>query len=119
MLTQPPKPYREKRPWGEFVKFEENSPCTVKIITVNRGQEFSLQSHKSRDEFWHILAGEGTATIGDKRTEIVKGEEYFVPRETLHRILAGNSDVVILEISYGVFDEGDITRVKDDYGRIK
>lgn len=119
MSTQPPKPYRERRPWGEFIKFVENSPCTVKIITVNHGEGFSLQYHKSRDEFWHILDGNGTATIGPERIDIAKGEDYFIPSGTLHRIEAVDKDVVLLEISFGAFDEDDIVRVEDKYDRVK
>ena len=118
MPIQPPKPYREERPWGEFVKFTENSPSTVKIITVKSGQAFSLQYHKSRDEFWHIISGTGTATIDKDRIEIVAGKDFFIPKGTSHRIEASDKDVVFLEISYGTFDENDIVRTEDNYGRV-
>jgi len=26
------------RPWGGFIKFIENKPCTVKILTVKKGE---------------------------------------------------------------------------------
>ena len=119
MLNQPPEPFREQRPWGEFMKFTENSPSTVKLITVSAGEAFSLQQHAHRDESWHIISGTGTITIGTKKENIIEGRDYFVPRETLHRIEAGNKAVVFLEISYGAFDENDITRVEDKYGRTK
>lgn len=118
MSQQPPKPFREKRPWGDFIKFVENSPCTVKVITVEKGQSFSLQYHNKRDEFWYVISGNGTATIGDARQEIESKKEYFVPRETLHRIEAGTEAVVFVEISYGSFDEADIVRTEDRYGRV-
>jgi len=127
MASQPPKPYHEERPWGEFTKFVENSPCTVKIITLNKGQSFSLQYHNHRDEFWRILSGNGIATIGievgaDKSTqanEISVGKEFFVPSGTLHRIEAGDLGVTLLEITYGQFDENDIVRTEDRYGRVQ
>jgi len=118
MPTQPPKPYREQRPWGEFIKFTENSPSTVKIITVNKGESFSLQFHKSRDEFWHIISGNGIATIGKDRLEITDGKDFFVPRGVLHRIEAGEKSVVFIEIAQGAFDENDIVRTEDRYGRV-
>ena len=46
---QSPKPYREQRPWGEFVEFTRNTPSTVKLINVNAGESLSLQSHENRD----------------------------------------------------------------------
>lgn len=115
---QAPKPYREERPWGEFIEFTRNTPSTVKIITVNAGEAFSLQTHHSREEFWHIILGEGTVTIGTASFPIKRGDNHFIPKETLHRIQAGASNVVVLEVSFGDFDEQDITRLEDKYGRI-
>lgn len=114
---QAPKPYREERPWGEFIEFTRNTPSTVKIITVKAGEAFSLQTHTNRDEFWRIISGDGTVTIGTTSTPIGIGKDYFIPRNTLHRIEAHTSSVVVLEISFGDFDEKDITRIEDKYGR--
>lgn len=114
---QPPKPYREKRPWGEFVEFSRNTPSTVKIITVNAGEAFSLQKHTKRDEFWKILDGEGKIFIGDSISNLEVGKEYYIQRGTSHRIEAGSTSVRILEISFGDFDEKDIVRLEDRYGR--
>jgi mannose-6-phosphate isomerase-like protein (cupin superfamily) len=117
MEQNPSKPYQEVRPWGNFVEFVKNQPCTVKIITVEKGQAFSLQYHDDRDEFWRIISGNGVATVGGARKDIVVGEDYFVPRKSLHRIEAGSEDVVLLEIAYGNFNENDIVRVEDKYNR--
>ena len=116
-MTKAPTSYSEKRPWGSFERFTLNEPSTVKIITVNRGEAFSLQKHKGRDEWWKILEGDGKATIDGTEKEIKVGDEYFLPRGTEHRILAGKSAVVFLEISFGDFDENDIVRIEDRYGR--
>jgi mannose-1-phosphate guanylyltransferase len=45
-----------------------------------------------------------------------EGENIKVDTGVKHRIKA-NEDCVLLEISYGKFDENDITRIEDDYGR--
>lgn len=112
-----PKPYREARPWGEFVELSRNTPSTVKIITVNAGEAFSLQTHSKRDEFWRVISGTGTIHVGNTALPAVSGENHFIPRGTTHRIEAGNEPVVILEISFGDFDENDIIRLQDKYGR--
>ena len=119
MDQKPSKPYKESRPWGDFVEFVKNQPCTVKIITVNKGEAFSLQYHESRDEFWRILQGKGLVTIGDEKKPLVVGEDYFVPKKSLHRIEATDENVVLLEIAYGSFDENDIIRVEDKYNRVE
>ena len=107
----------EVRPWGNFERFTLNEPCTVKIITINPDQEFSLQQHEHRDEEWRILRGSGTVRIGDNKTFVNSGEEFFVARGTKHRVKAGEEGLVFLEIALGEFDEHDIKRFEDDFGR--
>jgi len=111
------KPYQEERPWGNFITFSSNEVSTVKILTVEQGQAFSLQSHQHRDEEWYVISGNGIITLGDNSEEITVKETYIVPRNTLHRIEATDETVIVLEVSRGTFDETDITRVDDRYGR--
>ena len=108
---------KEERPWGNFERFTLNEPSTVKIITVNPNQSLSLQQHEHRDEQWKILAGSGTVTVGDVQTEVQPGEEFFVARGTRHRVAGGPDGLTFLEIALGQFDENDITRFEDNYGR--
>ena len=117
-MAKAPTSYIEKRPWGSFERFTLNEPSTVKIITVDPGEAFSLQKHKGRDEWWKILSGDGKVTIDGTEKDITAGEEDFVPHGTEHRIKAGKSAVVLLEIAFGEFDEDDIVRINDRYGRI-
>jgi len=114
---QPLKPYREERPWGEFVEYTRNTPSTVKIIIVHPGEALSLQHHHNRDEFWHVLSGEGVLHIGETEVPARAGENHFITRETKHRITAGTTELTILEISFGEFDDNDIVRFDDRYGR--
>ncbi len=106
------------RPWGSFIEFTKNKLSTVKILIVNSGEEFSLQYHKNREEFWYVLSGEPTVIIGDDKFDAKKGDEFIIKREEKHRIIAKDTDAKILEISFGEFDESDITRIEDKYGRI-
>ena len=47
------------------------------------------------------------------------GEKLYIPRETVHRLSAdGDEPVRILEISFGEFEEDDIVRLEDVYGRV-
>jgi mannose-6-phosphate isomerase len=46
------------------------------------------------------------------------GEKLFIPRETVHRLSSvGEGEARVLEISFGEFDEDDIVRLDDVYGR--
>lgn len=108
---------KEVRPWGSFERFTLNERSTVKIITVNPGEAFSLQTHSSRDECWRILGGSGTVTTGTLVHDAKPGDTYYVPRGSRHRAEGGPGGLTFLEISLGEFDEADITRLEDKYGR--
>ena len=108
----------DKRPWGMFENLIQNNKCTVKILTVYTGKRFSLQYHKHRDENWVFLDNPARVTIGNKIKIMRRGDEAFIPRNTKHRIEALSKRVRVLEISTGRFNENDITRVEDDFGRV-
>ncbi|MDE2212965.1 MAG: phosphomannose isomerase type II C-terminal cupin domain [Patescibacteria group bacterium] len=108
---------KEERPWGFFEQFTLNTPSTVKLLSVRSGEALSLQTHAKRDEFWHVLSGEGVVTIGDSTQKVHAQKEFFIPRGTAHRAEALEHDLWMLEISFGDFDEEDIVRLKDRYGR--
>lgn len=113
-----PNRRREDRPWGYFEQFTLNEPSTVKLLHVRAGEEFSLQTHEHRDEFWRVVGGSGQVTVGNVRSDANIGDEFFTPRGTPHRAEgAEDEDLRILEISFGQFDENDITRLEDKYGR--
>jgi mannose-6-phosphate isomerase-like protein (cupin superfamily) len=112
------KVYSESRPWGRFEKFHENKSCTVKLIYVNANSRLSLQYHKKRSEFWKVVKGTAMVEIDEKRIVLEEGDTITIPRQAKHRVLALGSDCIILEISYGKFDENDIVRLEDDYQRV-
>lgn len=108
----------EKRPWGNFEQFTKNALSTVKIIKINSNEKISLQYHNHRKEFWLVLSGNCSILIGEDVFKAKEGDSFLVPRKIKHRIKAGSSRVKILEISFGRFDENDIVRLDDEYGRI-
>lgn len=109
--------YTEKRPWGKFEQFTHNQKSTVKIITVSPKRKLSLQYHNKRNEFWKIINGSCSIVIGDKLIKAKEGDEFYIPKKTNHRIIGGQKTAKILEISLGTFDENDIVRLEDNYGR--
>lgn len=108
---------KDERPWGNFERFTLNEKTTVKIITVNAGQAISLQTHEHRDEFWRVLKGSGLVHVNGKDIEVHEGDAVFGKRGHEHRITGGQDGTVFLEIAFGDFDEGDIKRLEDRYGR--
>jgi len=111
------KKYKEKRPWGGFEQFTLNEKTTVKILTIKPKQKFSLQYHKKRKEFWRFLDNPAKVTVGKRTFRVKKGDEIIIKPKTNHRIEALSKPVNVLEVSFGTFDEKDIKRIEDAYGR--
>lgn len=110
--------YQEERPWGSFRQFTENIISTVKILIVKPNEELSLQSHTKRKEFWRVIKGGGIFDINNKKYIVEVGDEHFIPIGAKHQIKSGSDGLEVLEISLGEFDEDDIIRYEDKYGRI-
>ena len=104
------------KPWGNYKVLTKNEKTTVKIISLKSGHRTSLQFHKHRSEKWFVLIGKGIAELGTKHN-LMAGDELVIPKTKPHRLEA-ITDLTILEISFGEFDELDIVRLEDDYCRI-
>jgi mannose-6-phosphate isomerase-like protein (cupin superfamily) len=111
------KTYKEERPWGNFEQFTHNEISTVKILTIKSGEQPSVQLHHKRDELWRIIKGHGKVLLGNIWKKVKEGDEIFIPKETIHTGTGTNDEIKILEISFGDFDENDIERLEDKYGR--
>ena len=121
-LQEERNPVREvfvaQRPWGEFQQFVSDETVTVKIITVEPGHRLSLQRHELRGEMWQVLDVPIDVTVDERQWQAQPGESVWVPRGATHRM--GNSGTTagrLLEVAFGLFDEGDIERLDDDYAR--
>ena len=118
MIDHAPQPTVVEKPWGKFEQYTHNVLSTVKVITVQPGGTLSLQYHHSRDELWVVLDDGAQIELGDEIIRPDAGERVFIPRQTAHRLSGiGDGSVRILEVSFGEFDENDIVRLEDIYGR--
>jgi mannose-6-phosphate isomerase len=116
MIPQP----RIERPWGYYEVLMEDLEHKLKRIVVYPGARLSLQRHRHRDEHWLIVSGEALFTLNADEIILRKGQSIDIPRGAPHRVRnAGPSDLVIVEVQTGdSFDENDIERLEDDYGRV-
>ncbi len=112
------KPFTIERPWGNFRQLTHNNPSTVKILFIKRGETFSLQYHNKRKEFWRVISGLPEITMGESMVNAKAGDEFEIPPKMNHRVRSTGGDTEILEISTGDFDENDIIRIEDKYGRV-
>jgi mannose-1-phosphate guanylyltransferase/mannose-6-phosphate isomerase len=108
---------RDERPWGNFERFTHNETSTVKIIEVAAGQRLSLQRHQHRDELWVALDPGLVFEIDGERMEPSVGDRVLIHAGQTHRLASSGPVARILEVAFGHFDEDDIERLDDAYGR--
>lgn len=121
----------EKRPWGEFEVLLDAPNVKVKRITINAGEQISLQRHQRRSEYWTCVSGRlevfrcsvlhimSEQKNPNCKTIVDPGQTAFIRKGVVHRAKAiGDQDAVFIEIQLGdYFGEDDIERFLDDYGR--
>ncbi len=112
---------KHERPWGHFYNHHSLPGVHLKTLHVNGGARLSLQRHKYRNETWVLVSGDAQAVVGTSPDELTEheldtGKPFDVPVGTIHR-LTSRAGGVLVEISYGKFDEEDIERFQDDFGR--
>jgi mannose-6-phosphate isomerase len=115
-MSDPP----ERRPWGEFSVLSDAADHKVKRLTVTAGCRLSYQTHAHRSEHWFIVSGAGIATVDGVDRPIGAGSCVDVPVGSAHRVACtGPEDLVLIEVQHGEsFEEDDIVRLDDDYGRM-
>ncbi len=109
--------YMENRPRGRFEPYSQGRICTVKPIYANRKKRLSLQYHHKRGEHWNIIKGTGEVTVCNRNYCYRAGDSFKIGKKAKHMI-AANTGTLFLEIAYGKFDENDIVRIEDDFGRV-
>jgi mannose-6-phosphate isomerase len=106
------------KPWGQVTTYALNQPSSVRLISVDPGQETSEHYHQLRDEMWVVLDAGLMIQVGNRVVEAQPGEEFVVSAEEPHRIQNGSDQRGrVLEVAYGYTTEDDTFRLQDDYGR--
>tara|TARA_X000000368_G_scaffold362305_1_gene306927 strand:- start:260 stop:1009 length:750 start_codon:yes stop_codon:yes gene_type:complete len=108
------------KPWGFYKTTIMTSFHQAKILCINPNQAISLQSHKYREEHWVNVKGDGEVIIDDDKRSFSPGDYVFIPLGSKHRLIntSDNENLIVSEVQLGEsFDENDIVRYEDDYGR--
>lgn len=113
---------RSVRPWGEFYGWDKGEEWYLKTIYVRPKRRLSLQYHNHRSERWVLVEGDATAVIIEngetKKIPLRVGETFIVYKGMTHRLFSKRGGTLV-EVAVGTFDEEDIVRLEDDYGRHK
>jgi mannose-1-phosphate guanylyltransferase/mannose-1-phosphate guanylyltransferase/mannose-6-phosphate isomerase len=109
----------EERPWGQFEILRDSDYFKSKKITVEPGQQLSLQSHAKREEHWIIVKGIGEVVLNDQVIAVKYGSHIHIPPGAKHRMKnTGAVPLEFIEVQMGsYFGEDDIVRYQDDYNR--
>jgi mannose-6-phosphate isomerase-like protein (cupin superfamily) len=116
----------EHRPWGSYEilsEFKVDEPgfrdSCIKILRLKPGASLSYQSHKQRNEHWFVVQGIGKVVLNDKEVPIQVGSSIDIKIGDKHRAIntSDHQELIIVESQTGHYDEQDIERFEDEYGR--
>jgi cytidyltransferase-like protein len=96
------------RPWGYYRVLHEVPGMKVKELTINPGEQLSMQRHKLRSEYW--IVSEGKAILNSRMPggyslpalKLATHASYTIPKQDWHQ-LTNPFDIPcrIVEIQYG------------------
>ena len=99
---------KTERPWGYYRVLHEVPGMKVKELTINPGQQLSMQRHKFRAEYW--IVSEGSAVANNLMAGgysmppalLRMHEEFKVPANEWHQLTNPFDEPCrIVEIQYG------------------
>lgn len=108
---------KEERPWGWFEILTEDQNYKVKRIYIKPNNQFSLQYHNQRSEYWVIVEGSGSITLDETSLPVFPGDCFTIKEKMIHRLSSYEEGITFIEVQKGICSEEDIVRLKDDYGR--
>ena len=108
------------RPWGFYEILLIEKSFQVKRIIVYPGKRLSLQYHNHRSEHWTIVNGQALVQVGEDQHILTRNQAVYIAKGVKHRITnIGDNNVEFIESQVGdYFEEDDIVRLEDDFGRI-
>lgn len=105
------------KPWGKEKILDYNDSYVVKEITVNKGEELSLQYHEKKRETIFHLKGYGRIFKAGEYYSLTDKEKVHIEPYEIHSIQAHPQyQLKVLEVSTPELE--DVVRIKDKYGRV-
>ncbi len=89
-----------EKSWGSFRVLEvEEESLTIKV-TLNAGNSMNYHSHKSRDEVWVIISGEGRTIVDGMEQKVHVGDIVAMQAGCRHTIIA-DTELKLIEVQLG------------------
>ena len=97
---------KTQRPWGYYRVLYETPTCKVKELTVNPGMSLSMQRHEHRNEYWHVVSGQGVVfeerESSTSRIELYKDHHVNIPSGVWHKLFNPFEEPLhVVEIQWG------------------
>ena len=114
------RPMYEERRWGtyqvvEYSTYEDGSQSLTKKIILKAGKNISYQIHKSRNEVWTFVDGEGLLKVDGVITKVSRGDVAVIKKGQKHAVKA-ITDLTLIEVQYGnPLIEEDIERLEIEW----
>jgi mannose-6-phosphate isomerase-like protein (cupin superfamily) len=61
---------------------------------VAPGEATHLHRHHRSEEIYHVVAGQGSAVLGDQRVAVGPGDTLLIPPETPHRLINSGGEAL-------------------------
>jgi len=108
-----------EKPWGYYQNIQLGEKYQIKILSVDPGQQLSLQKHRYRAEHWTVVQGSAEVILGEEKKKLLENQSIYINFEEKHRLRnPGKEKLVVVEVQYGNYlGEDDIVRFEDEYGR--
>ena len=99
------RPMFEERRWGwyqvtDYASYENGKEMLTKRISILAGKNISYQYHKTRNEVWTIVEGEGEFVLDDKLYTVHVGDVLRIPVRAKHSLRA-ITQLELIEIQTG------------------
>ncbi len=96
------------QPWAEtcgqircLVEEKDAAAAEVQMVEIH---DAKLHYHERTDEFYYIIAGQGTMRVDDDEIELHPGVVVYIPRGVKHKAI-GKLTVLTVCIPRGVFQD--------------
>jgi mannose-6-phosphate isomerase-like protein (cupin superfamily) len=110
--TTPPRYLRrdpqEIQPWAEtcgqircLVEAKDGAAAEVHHVEIENAK---LHYHERTDEFYYVIAGQGTMRLDDDEIELHPGVVIYIPRGVKHKAV-GKLTILTVCIPRGVLDD--------------
>jgi|KBSSwiStaDraftv2_1062776.scaffolds.fasta_scaffold200360_2 mannose-6-phosphate isomerase-like protein (cupin superfamily) len=79
---------------GKMTPLACSTGGSATLIQIN--EPLAEHTHADADEFLYVIAGQGTARVGDRQEALIPGAFMLIPRGATHTILTGAKKPLVL-----------------------